>query len=88
MKAWRKLDKYYLMLFGVMLLLSALTIYTFRQIFSNVLKAQETADLKESELKIDKEMLEKAYSKISERKAVELNVPENATIIKEAGEPE
>ncbi|OGM12860.1 hypothetical protein A2V80_02470 [Candidatus Woesebacteria bacterium RBG_16_39_8b] len=84
MKAWRKLDKYYLMLFGVMLVLAALTIYTFRQIFSNILKAQETMDIKESELKIDKGKLEEAYSKISEKKVVRLDVGESVTISEEA----
>ena len=83
MKAWRKLDKYYLMLFGVMLVLAALTIYTFRQIFSNILKAQETMDIKESELKIDKGKLEEAYSKISEKKVVRLDVGESVTISEE-----
>ena len=83
MKAWRKLDKYYLMLFGVMLVLAALTIYTFRQIFSNILKAQETMDIKESELKIDKGKLEEAYSKISEKKVVRLDVGDSVTISEE-----
>ena len=84
MKAWRKLDKYYLMLFGLMLVLAALTIYTFRQIFSNILKAQETMDFKEAELKIDKGKLEEAYSRISERKVVRLDVGESVTISEEA----
>ena len=83
MKAWRKLDKYYLMLFGVMLVLAALTVYTFRQIFSNILKAQETMDIKESELKIDKGKLEEAYSKISEKKVVRLDVGDSVTISEE-----
>ena len=83
MKAWRKLDKYYLMFFGVMLVLAVLTIYTFRQIFSNVVKAQETRDFKESELKIDKGKLEEAYKKITEKKVVQLNVGDSVTIIEE-----
>ena len=86
MKAWRKLDKYFLMLTGVALVSAGLTIYTFRHIFSSVLKAFGTQDLKVSDLKIDKQNLEKAYSSVVEREVVKLNVPSDDTIIEESQE--
>ena len=86
MKAWRKLDKYYLMLTGVMLVSAGLTIYTFRHIFSNVLKAFGTQELKVSELKIDKQKLDSAYTSLIDREVVKLNPLSDDTISKEEGE--
>ena len=86
MKAWRKLDKYFLMLTGVMLVSAGLTIYTFRHIFGSVLKAFGTQDLKVSDLKIDKQNLDSAYSSVIEREVVKLNVPSDDTIIEESQE--
>lgn len=86
MKAWRKLDKYFLMLTGVMLVSAGLTIYTFRQIFSSVLKAFGTQDLKVSDLKIDKQNLDRAYSSVIEREVVKLNVVSDDTISEEGQE--
>lgn len=86
MKAWRKLDKYFLMLTGVMLVSAGLTIYTFRHIFSNVLKAFGTQELKVSKLKIDKQKLDSAYSSVTEREVVKLNPPSGGTISEESEE--
>lgn len=69
-----------------MLLLAALTIYTFRQIFTVFLSAYEADTLNESALKIDKNALESAYKEITEKQAVQLNV-NNGTIITSPEKP-
>ena len=74
------------MLTGVMLVSAGLTIYTFRHIFSNVLKAFGTQELKVSELKIDKQKLDSAYTSLIDREVVKLNPLSDDTISKEEGE--
>lgn len=86
MKAWRKLDKFYPMLFFVMLVLAALAIYSFRQIFSILISAYETQELKDSELKIDQGRLDDAYKAVLEKENVPLKVIDGTIIVEE--EPE
>ena len=70
-----KIDKFYIVFGVVMIILAATVIFSFRGIFSAFNLAYEfgRSDL-ESELKINKEKLDEAYTWAFERKSMDLDL--------------
>ena len=75
MKALNNIDKFYILMFAVLLAVAILVIYTFRGIFSSIAIAHDVeVDIPDSELQIDRDILEKAYEDTSNREINELNL--------------
>ena len=85
-KASLKIDKFYAILIAVTLFLAALTVYTFRELFSGVIVAYETEEVKDSELRIDKVRLEEAYKGVFENEEVPLSVVDVFVVVEEEAE--
>lgn len=72
---WEKIDKFYLVLVGVLILMALLVILTFRSVFSAYLIAYE---LKQDELSNDETVnetdLNSAYSFVFDKKTIPLEV--------------
>ena len=62
MKAWGKLDKFYLIFFSVLAALAVLVVFTFRGIFSAFLTAYEIDQPDNTDIKINSDQLNEAYN--------------------------
>lgn len=85
-KASPKIDKFYAILIAIMLFLAALTIFTFRELFSTIISAYEIEEFSDSELKIDKKRLEEAHKGIFEKEKVPLSVTDEFITVEEESE--
>lgn len=75
MKAWEKLDKFYLVLGIVLTLMSVMVIAAFRTIFSAYLYAGEiTSENTQISAEIQKESLDEAYSWATNKTAFSLQI--------------
>lgn len=77
MKAWQKIDKFFPILFVVVLALAVIVVFTFRSIFSAVNTAQETDEGGlEDQLRIDKHKIDDATKAVFEREIIPLEITE------------
>jgi cell division protein FtsL len=74
-KVWEKIDKFYLTFVVVMVLMAALLVVAFRGVFSAYLHAYEVnkEDL-EVDAKIQKESLDEAYTWVTNKESLSLQV--------------
>jgi hypothetical protein len=71
---WENLDKFYLVLSAVLILLAAMVIFTFQGVFSAYIKAYEIGPNIDSELRVDKEILDSAYDFVFNKRIVSLEL--------------
>ena len=76
MKALKKIDRFYIVLSGVLLLLAAPLIYTGLGIFSALITAGEIDTNLQGEARVDKVQLETAVTQTYEREIPELAIRE------------
>ena len=74
-KALPKIDSFFPLFIVVAVLLGVLVIFTFKAVFTSVRIAYEPEEaIPDSELKIDKETLNTAYQKFTDKKIVKLEI--------------
>lgn len=74
---WEKIDKFYLVLAVVLILMALLVIMAFRSVFSAYLTAYEVDQTQlETELRVNRDKLEEAYTWAFNKEAVPLEVRE------------
>jgi hypothetical protein len=75
---WEKLDKFYITLIVVLIIMACLVIFTFRGVFSSVLTAYELGpeELSNTELKVDTVKIDEAYNYINKRNVITLEIRE------------
>lgn len=72
---WGKIDKFYILFVGVMVLMAAMVIYAFKGIFSSFLTAYEVGQAGSTLLvKVDKEELDSVYGYVFEKDSVRLEL--------------
>ena len=74
-KAWEKIDKFYLLLSIILILLGIMLVVAFRGIFSAYLNAYEI-DQKDIQVgqRIEKDSLEEAYTWLTDKKTLTLQI--------------
>ena len=74
---WDKIDKFYLVFLLVMVGLSVMVIFTFKTVFSSIIASNESGQVDlSSELKVDKDKLDEAYSFAFEKEIIKLEINE------------
>jgi len=78
----KKLNNFYIFLFLTLVVVAVLVVFTFRSIFEAVSVSYEIDNVvADTELKIDRVVLNKAYSTFFEREIEELNIKSEPVII-------
>jgi hypothetical protein len=75
---WEKIDKFYITLVIVLMIMAALVIFTFRGVFSSFLTAFElsTEELGSKDLKVDTVKLDEAYDSVYKKPVIPLKIKE------------
>ncbi len=69
MRIWEKIDKFYLVLIGILIPVAVLMAFSFKTIFSAFFLASDLSEKNiGSEVKIDKEKFDEAYNWIKSKK--------------------
>ena len=87
-RAWRKIDKFYLVLIAVLIVLAIPMVITFKGIFSAIISAYELESDAQAGIRIDKQDLEKAESSVFNREIVPLTLKSGNVVIIEEEEEE
>ena len=80
-KAWKKIDRFYLILAIVLLLLAAPMIYTALGVFSAFITAYEIDTSAGKEVRIDKARLDQAVSSVYDRDIPPIEVRESSIVV-------
>jgi hypothetical protein len=75
-KVWRKIDRFYLILAMVLLVLAAPVIYTAQGIFSGFIIAFEIDPTLDAELRINKQKLDKAVRAVYDKNVPDFEISE------------
>lgn len=76
-KAWRKIDKFYLILVAAVVLLTVPVIFTAKGIFSALIVAFDVEAVPLTQTKLDKVSLDKAVNLVYDKEIVVLEIKED-----------